>query len=228
MAALPAIAAHSLPPHLGPALPPHDLITLTLPGCVTPATLAVELLTPPTPPAALVYIVHPTGCSSPSPGMHQLAVALQEAGCAVVLADLLSPEEHKQDELTECYRRDLRMLERRLDSVIQHVKAERARLSALPLVLVGSAAGAAVALIRETHHDDVRAVVSRGGLPHLADQHLQLVKAPVLLLVGSADCGVLMDNREALHVDSHTAHTSGCMWCPMHGISSRRRERWMR
>ena len=206
MAALPGMAAHSLPPHPGPALPPHELLTLTLPGCVTPATLSIELLTPPTPPAALVYLVHPTACSAPSPGMHQLAVALQESGCAVVLADLLSAAEHKRDELSECYRRELGMLERRLDSVIHHVAAERAPLSALPLALVGSAAGAAVALIRETHHSDVRAVVSRGGLPHLADQHLPLVQAPVLLIVGSADCGVWMDNREALRRLSHCRH----------------------
>ena len=116
----------------------------------------------------------------------------------MVLADLLSADEQKQDELTECHRRNLPMLERRLDDVIQHVRAERVRLSGLPLALVGSAAGAAVALIRETHHNDVRAVVSRGGLPHLAGQHLPLVLAPVLLVVGSADCGVLMDNRTAL------------------------------
>ena len=206
MAALPTVAAHSLPLHPGPALPAHDLLTLTLPGHLCPATLAIELLIPAGPAAAVVYVVHVTGCTAPSAGLHQLAVALQEAGCAVVLADLLSADEHKHDELTETYRRDLTLLERRLDAVILHVKAQRPRLSALPLALVGSSTGAAAALIRETHHDDVRAVVSRGGLPHLAGQHLPLVVAPVLLIVGSADCGVWMDNREAARRLTHCTH----------------------
>ena len=192
------LAAHSLPAHSGAALPPHELFSLTLPGHLAPATLAVELVAPPSPPAAFVYIVHPSAATAPSPGMHQLACALQAAGCCVVLPDLLSAAERKQDELTDCHRRDLRLLEQRLDAVMQRVAMERAHLAALPLALVGSAAGAAVALVRETHHDDVRCVVSRGGLPHLAGAHLPLVAAPTLFVVGSADCGVLDDNREAL------------------------------
>ena len=45
---------------------------------------------------------------------------------------------------------------------------------------------------------DIRAVVSRGGRPDLAEPRLQLVHAPTLLIVGGADEVVLELNRAAL------------------------------
>ena len=208
-AALPQLAAHSLPPHPGPALPPHTHLVLTLPtdvALLSAATLSIELLTPPSPPTALVCIVHPRACSSVSPGMHQLGVALQESGYAVAMPDLLTDAEAKQDELTEQHRHDLILLDKRLDAVINHVRNEQPRLSQLPLALVGSATVAAVALVADVHHYGIRAIVSRGGLPHLARQHLQHVSAPVLLIVGSAGCGVWEDNKQALQQLTQCQH----------------------
>ncbi|CAM5672703.1 cutinase OS=Streptomyces rimosus subsp. rimosus (strain ATCC / DSM 40260 / JCM 4667 / NRRL 2234)OX=1265868 GN=SRIM_038450 PE=3 SV=1 [Streptomyces rimosus subsp. rimosus] len=43
----------------------------------------------------------------------------------------------------------------------------------------------------------VRSVVSRGGRPDLAEESLEQVRAPVLLLVGELDTDVLRLNREA-------------------------------
>ena len=44
----------------------------------------------------------------------------------------------------------------------------------------------------------VRAVVSRGGRPDLASDHLAAVRAPTLLVVGGDDVDVLALNRVAL------------------------------
>jgi pimeloyl-ACP methyl ester carboxylesterase len=44
----------------------------------------------------------------------------------------------------------------------------------------------------------VRAVVSRGGRPDLAEQALEQVRAPTLLIVGGDDMAVVELNRRAL------------------------------
>jgi pimeloyl-ACP methyl ester carboxylesterase len=45
---------------------------------------------------------------------------------------------------------------------------------------------------------DVSAIVSRGGRPDLAGEHLARVSAPTLLIVGGADQPVIPLNEEAL------------------------------
>lgn len=59
--------------------------------------------------------------------------------------------------------------------------------------------GAAAALIAAAKLPaDIKAVVSRGGRPDLAAEHLLKVKAPTLLIVGGNDIEVLEMNREAM------------------------------
>jgi pimeloyl-ACP methyl ester carboxylesterase len=48
------------------------------------------------------------------------------------------------------------------------------------------------------HLPEVAAVVSRGGRPDLAQDDLQRVSCPVLLIVGGRDTEVIRLNREAL------------------------------
>jgi pimeloyl-ACP methyl ester carboxylesterase len=65
--------------------------------------------------------------------------------------------------------------------------------------LFGASTGAAAALVaaaRLGHR--VSAVVSRGGRPDLADNSLEEVEAPTLLIVGGADTGVINLNEQAL------------------------------
>jgi pimeloyl-ACP methyl ester carboxylesterase len=70
--------------------------------------------------------------------------------------------------------------------------------ASLPIGLFGASTGAAAALMAAAARPAmVRAVVSRGGRPDLADGALEAVLAPTLLIVGSRDDVVIELNREA-------------------------------
>jgi putative phosphoribosyl transferase len=68
----------------------------------------------------------------------------------------------------------------------------------LPVGFFGASTGAAAALVAAAREPDVRAVVSRGGRPDLAEAALAEVAAPTLLIVGGEDAQVLELNRRAL------------------------------
>ncbi|WP_332460214.1 dienelactone hydrolase family protein [Legionella clemsonensis] len=68
----------------------------------------------------------------------------------------------------------------------------------MPIGYFGASTGAAAALIASTELEQIKAVVSRGGRPDLADEFLPSVKAPTLLIVGGNDNIVISLNEEAL------------------------------
>jgi putative phosphoribosyl transferase len=64
----------------------------------------------------------------------------------------------------------------------------------------GDSTGAAAALIAAKEHENVvKAVVSRGGRPDLAERALPDVKAPTLFIVGGEDFQVIEMNQWALN-----------------------------
>src|SRR5205814_1197425 len=68
----------------------------------------------------------------------------------------------------------------------------------LPVGCFGASTGAAAALIAAAQRPGrVRAVVSRGGRPDLADDELPAVSAPTLLIVGGEDPVVIELNQQA-------------------------------
>jgi pimeloyl-ACP methyl ester carboxylesterase len=76
----------------------------------------------------------------------------------------------------------------------------RSDLRQLPLGYVGASTGAAAALIAAADRPDiVRAVVSRGGRPDLAEDALPRVQAPTLLMVGGDDEPVIEMNATMRH-----------------------------
>jgi putative phosphoribosyl transferase len=141
-----------------------------------------------------VVFAHGSGSSRHSPRNSAVADALNEAGFATLLFDLLSEEEaHDRHNVF-----DVDFLARRLISVIDWC-AEDEHLRGLPLGLFGASTGAAAALIAAAQRPDlVRAVVSRGGRPDLAMAILDHVQAPTLLIVGGADPQVQLLNEQAL------------------------------
>jgi pimeloyl-ACP methyl ester carboxylesterase len=126
-----------------------------------------------------------------------VAGALESAGFGTLLLDLLTPEE-SVDERTREYRFDIDMLGQRVVGAIDWIRT-RADDRDLPVALFGASTGAAAALIAAAERPEaVRAVISRGGRPDLADKALPNVQAPTLLIVGGHDEPVIEMNKEAM------------------------------
>lgn len=145
----------------------------------------------------LVIFAHGSGSGRFSSRNHFVAKYLADAKLATLLLDLLTPAEDAIDQRTSEYRFDIPLLAQRL-IIATDWAAKDAEASSLSLSFFGASTGAAAALIAAAERRaTVRAVVSRGGRPDLAGDALALVRAPVLLIVGSYDEQVLQLNRAA-------------------------------
>lgn len=151
-----------------------------------------ELVLPRPCPGAVVF-AHGSGSSRHSPRNRYVAEALQNAGLATLLFDLLTPYEATDRRLVF----DIPLLASRLATATEWLHANEPT-SGLPLGLFGASTGAAAALVHAARQGAVNAVVSRGGRPDLAGDWLGGVRAPTLLIVGAADREVLELNRLAL------------------------------
>lgn len=157
-----------------------------------PHTLMADVQAPHGPSGAVVF-VHGSGSSRFSPRNREVAKALNEAGLATVLFDLLTPAEARDRSLVF----DVELLAGRLVSVLRWLRA-RPGIGELPIGLFGASTGAAAALAASTDPGvEVSAIVSRGGRPELAPWALADVTAPTLLIVGGDDAYVLELNRQA-------------------------------
>jgi dienelactone hydrolase len=146
----------------------------------------------------VVLFAHGSGSGRFSPRNRQVAGLLQRSGLATLLVDLLTEEEAAEDLRTRHLRFDMDLLSGRLISAAAWI-GEEPQTGNLLLGCIGSSTGAAAALIAAAGKPEaVSAVVSRGGRPDLAVDHLSQVKAPTLLIVGGDDLHVLELNRIAL------------------------------
>jgi putative phosphoribosyl transferase len=141
----------------------------------------------------VVVFAHGSGSSRHSPRNRHVAAVLEEGGFATLLMDLLHPVE----ELDRTAVFSIDLLAGRLLAATRWVRA-RENLSMLDVGYFGASTGAAAALVAAAEAGPaVRAVVSRGGRPDLAGEHLRRVTAPTLLIVGSRDPTVLALNHRA-------------------------------
>ena len=103
------------------------------------------------------------------------------------------------DEQTRHLRSDIGLLANRLVAVTDWLVQNRAAGSNnLNIGYFGASTGAAAALAAAAKRVDmIKAVVSRGGRPDLADTYLGQVEAPTLLIVGGYDTPVIQMNQEA-------------------------------
>lgn len=144
-----------------------------------------------------VIFVHGSGSSRFSPRNNAVARALNRAGQATLLLDLLTPEEEALDLRTRQFRFDIDLLVERVLAAEEWLGDEPAT-HGLGLGLFGSSTGAAAALIAAARWPETcAAVVSRGGRADLAGDDLERVRAPTLLVVGGHDDVVLDLNRRA-------------------------------
>lgn len=156
-------------------------------------------LTVPVAAEGIVLFVHGSGSSRRSTRNRFVAGALQRAGLATLLFDLLTEEEAAADAIDAHLRFDIDLLARRLIAATDWVR-RHPETGALRVGYFGASTGAAAALIAAAERPDaIGAVVSRGGRPDLAGAWLPSVRAPTLLVVGGEDREVLRLNRAALH-----------------------------
>jgi len=150
-------------------------------------------LTLPAQASGVVAFAHGSGSSRLSPRNRLVAMRIVNAAVGTLLFDLLTPEE--ADDRRNVF--DIALLAQRLGDAVDFLRKDT-RTRGLPIGLFGASTGAAAALVLAAQRpDEIAAVVSRGGRPDLAGESLPAVKAPTLLIVGSADFDVLQLNKAA-------------------------------
>lgn len=152
------------------------------------------LVSIPEEPVGTVLFAHGSDSSRLSPRNQAVARGLNRVGIATLLFDLLTSDEARDRRNVF----DIELLADRVQGAVAWVITHDATRQ-LPVGLFGASTGAAAALVAAAElAGDVGAVVSRGGRPDLAGDHLWRVRAPTLLLVGSHDVQVLELNRQAM------------------------------
>jgi putative phosphoribosyl transferase len=149
--------------------------------------------------SAIIVFAHGSGSSRFSSRNRRVASALRDGGqLGTLLFDLLTADEERAEQRGAMRRFDVEWLAMRLRAAADWVR-DRLHDAVNSLGYFGASTGAAAALIAEARdeHDDIRAVVARGGRPDLAAADLENVLAPTLLIVGSHDEPVIDLNREA-------------------------------
>jgi putative phosphoribosyl transferase len=156
--------------------------------------LAADLIVPEGARGVVVF-AHGSGSSRLSPRNREVASALRSDGLfGTLLFDLLTAEE----DVTYRNRFEIGLLTGRLIAAAEWL-SRQPEAAGLPLGLFGASTGAAAALgAAVALGPTVRAVVSRGGRPDLADEALPHVEAPTLLIVGGLDTVVIELNEQAL------------------------------
>jgi putative phosphoribosyl transferase len=146
----------------------------------------------------IVVFAQGSGSSRHSSRNRSVAGAIQRAGLATLLFDLLTPAEERIDLETRQYRFDIGLLAERLLLAGQWLGSQE-MTRGLRLGYFGSSTGGGAALVAAASAPLlVGAVVSRGGRPDLAGAALQTVRAPTLLIAGQRDEPVIEMNREAM------------------------------
>lgn len=149
---------------------------------------------------ALVIFAHGSGSSRFSKRNQFVADILHAAGFSTLLFDLLTQEEDQIDQVTRQFRFDIPLLAQRLIVVTEWLKKDPHAQSLHSIGYFGASTGAAAALIAAAQlPESIKAVVSRGGRPDLAQMQLQRVKAPTLLIVGELDHEVITLNKQAFN-----------------------------
>jgi putative phosphoribosyl transferase len=142
---------------------------------------------------SLVLFAHGSGSSRFSPRNNFVAQVLRQSGIGTLLMDLLTEEE----DTVYKTRFNIELLTERLLLATKWLQ-EQSRTKHLVIGYFGASTGAAAALkAAAAEGSKIGAVVSRGGRPDLAEEALEDVQSPTLLIVGGRDEVVLELNRQA-------------------------------
>ena len=148
---------------------------------------------PPEQALGIVIFAHGSGSGRFSPRNNFVARHLQQGRVATLLIDLLTPDEAED-------RRKVFDIDLLADRVLL-AKAwleQDDRTKGLGIGYFGASTGAGAALQAAARDpSSIRAIVSRGGRPDLAEPYLLSVTAPTLLIIGGDDERVIEMNRAA-------------------------------
>lgn len=154
------------------------------------------ILTIPERSSGLILFAHGSGSSRFSPRNNFVARRLQENDMGTLLIDLLLLKE----DLDYNTRFNIDLLSSRLTEISRWLMGKK-ETKDLNLGLFGASTGAAAALITSVEVGlKIKAVVSRGGRPDMANEALTRVQAPTLLIVGGNDNKVIELNRAAYKI----------------------------
>jgi putative phosphoribosyl transferase len=142
----------------------------------------------------LVIFVHGSGSSRLSTRNQHVANALNKAGLATLLFDLLTAEEEKFDNESRSLRFKIDFLAVRLAAITNWCEHN---LRQFHLGYFGASTGAAAAIVAASRHKSIKAIVSRGGRPDLARDELATLATPTLLIIGGEDKEVIIMNQDA-------------------------------
>jgi len=163
----------------------HDTVKIP----VGKVTLEAEL-TLPQGTKSIVIFSHASSRSRFCRRYLKIARQLQEHGYGTLLLDLLTEEE----DIAYYYTRsDIELLTARLTGVTEWLECyEPAAHLAIGYFAAGTGAGAALKAAYYLPH--VQAVVCHGGRPDMAEEVLQHIETPVLLITGDLDEHILEHN----------------------------------
>ncbi len=161
---------------------------------ITKGKLVLEcILSLPTRTHGIVVFAHGSGSGRLSPRNNFVARHLLQNGLSTLLLDLLTDEE--AEDRRNVF--DINLLADRLMTAKSWLEAEP-RTRNLGIGYFGASTGAGAALQAAAREpSNVKAIVSRGGRPDLAEPYLPSVTAPTLLIVGGHDEPVIETNQAA-------------------------------
>jgi dienelactone hydrolase len=145
------------------------------------------------PQKGLIIFSHGSGSSRLSSRNNYVADFLLQEGFSSLLFDLLTETE----DLIYENRFNIDLLTQRLVMTTLWIEKQKETIN-IPIGLFGASTGAASALNATTFlGTKVKAVVSRGGRPDLAESNLEKIKTPTLFIVGGNDGVVIELNKKA-------------------------------
>ncbi|NGX56052.1 MAG: putative phosphoribosyl transferase [Candidatus Anoxychlamydiales bacterium] len=148
-------------------------------------------------PIGIAIFAHGSGSSRFSKRNQLVAKILNEQKISTLLFDLLTNEEEELDKETLEYRFNIQLLSKRLLTATKWIQSNP-NIKNLKIGYFGASTGAAAALIAASSiPNEIKAIVSRGGRPDLANSYLSQISSPTLLIVGELDFTVLKLNEEA-------------------------------
>jgi putative phosphoribosyl transferase len=147
----------------------------------------------PVSPKGVVVFAHGSGSGRLSPRNNFVARHLQRCEFATLLLDLLTDDE--ADDRRKVF--DIDLLADRLLLAKAWLESDP-RTQTLQIGYFGASTGAGAALQAAAREpSNIKAVVSRGGRPDLAEPYLPSVTVPTLLIVGGHDEPVIEMNQAA-------------------------------